>query len=137
MFRVLTSMVFFKYYIHKKVFTQWEANARYEVYCKQRRKLSRTCFLTKPLFVEPLVQIHALAYEVENVKVMQIENQVCYPLEHFSKFQWERRSNPVDGAQKEFEHKHDAVVMIVDRLIATASRSIEADLGSNDQSGKS
>jgi dynein heavy chain len=137
MFRVLTSMVFFKYYIHKKVFTQWEANARYEVYCKQRRKLSRTCFLTKPLFVDPLVQIHALAYEAEKVKVMQVENQVCYPLEHFSKFQMERRSNPVDGAQKEFEHKHDAVVMIVDRLIATASRSIEADLGGSDHGGKS
>jgi dynein heavy chain len=139
MFRVLTSMVFFKYYIHKKVFTQWEDNARYEVYCKQRRKLSRSCFLTKPLFVEPIVQVHALTFEVEKVKVMQIENNMtsALPLEVFYKLQMEKRSNAVDGAQKEFEQKHDAVVMIVDRMIATASRSIEADLGANDHGGKS
>eukprot|EP00928_Gymnodinium_smaydae_P068050 TRINITY_DN5109_c0_g7_i1.p1 TRINITY_DN5109_c0_g7~~TRINITY_DN5109_c0_g7_i1.p1 ORF type:complete len:4115 (+),score=1184.64 TRINITY_DN5109_c0_g7_i1:176-12520(+) len=126
MFRVLTSMVFFKYYIHKKVFIEWEANARYEVYSKHRRKIARSCFWAKPLFVEPLVQVHSLLYDVEEVKLMHIDNG-CYELALFADKQAQMRSNPASGAQKDFEQKHDAAVMILDRLIATSSRAIEAD----------
>jgi dynein heavy chain len=126
MYRVLTSMSFFRYYIHRKVFEQWRINARYEVYCSCRRRLASSCFLSKPLFVEPLVQVHGLIHEVEEVKVMQID-QACYHLGHFADTQNQVRSNPATGAQKEFEQKHDAVVVLLDRLIATVNRSIDHD----------
>ena len=68
MFRVLTSMTFFRCYIHRKMFDQWLINSRYEVYCRNRHRLKTSCFLAKPLFVEPLVSMHALIHEVEEVR---------------------------------------------------------------------
>ncbi|CAE7749370.1 DNHD1 [Symbiodinium sp. CCMP2592] len=73
MFRVLQTINFFKFYMHKKVITQWSTNARYEVYCHHRQRLSRCCFFAKPMFVDSLVQVNSLVREVEEVKVMHID----------------------------------------------------------------
>jgi dynein heavy chain len=129
MYSVLTSMTFFKYYIHRKVFTQWQMNARYAVYCHHRTRLSRSCFLAKPLFVEPLVQVHSLIQEVEEVRVLLLTQttQTVYHVTEFAGLQTEVRSNPVSGAQKDFEQKHDAGVAILDRLIQTVNKSIESE----------
>jgi dynein heavy chain len=129
MYSVLTSMTFFKYYIHRKVFIQWQMNARYAVYCHHRVRLSRSCFLAKPLFVEPLVQVHGLIQEVEEVRVMLLTSAstTCYHVTEFADMQTQVRSNPVNGAQKDLEQKHDAGVSILDRLIQTVNRSIESE----------
>merc|ERR1740129_1061794 len=53
MYSVLTSMNFFKLYIHGKVFSRWRLHTRYPVYCHHRARLTRRLFLAKPCFVEP------------------------------------------------------------------------------------
>jgi dynein heavy chain len=129
MFRVLTSMNFFRLYIHRKIFTQWCTNARYEVFCNNRQRLSRGCFFSKPLFVEPLVQVHSLVHEVAKVKVLAVDTH-CYTLSSFAEYQAQVRSYPVSGAtsaQKEFELKHDTACGILDRLVSVVSASVEAD----------
>jgi dynein heavy chain len=90
--------------------------------------------MTKPLFVEPLVQIHGLIHEVEEVKVMLVDTNYYHLHEFFDK-QNQVRSSPVTGAQKEFEGKHDAVVSILDKLIGTATRAVEAEPYYKDNGG--
>jgi len=132
MFRVLQSMTFFKFYIHKKVLTQWKINARYEVYCHRRQRLARSCFFTKPMFVEPIVQINSLIREVEDVKVMHVD-QGCYTIQAFMDNQQQIRASPVSGAHGDFEKKHDAAIGIIDRLIATVNRSLEMEPNAADR----
>lgn len=131
MYRVLTSMAFFKYYLHRKCFSLWRSNARYEVYCHNRLQLSRACFFAKPLFVEPLAQLHSLIYEVEEVKVLSIDkgqsNTNAYQLAEFAELQHNLRANPQQSAQKEFEQKHDAGLLILDRLVNVVMCSIDSE----------
>jgi hypothetical protein len=91
MYSVLTSMAFFKYYIHRKVFTEWQMNARYAVYCHHRVNLSRRCFFAKPLFVEPLVNVYSLIQEVEEVRVMLLTQSSTgvYHVADFANYQQE------------------------------------------------
>jgi hypothetical protein len=62
MFSVLSAMNFWKFYIHRKVFSRWHRNSRYATYCHYRSRLARSLFLAKPLFVQPLLKIHAICY---------------------------------------------------------------------------
>eukprot|EP00930_Biecheleria_cincta_P008309 TRINITY_DN10972_c0_g3_i1.p1 TRINITY_DN10972_c0_g3~~TRINITY_DN10972_c0_g3_i1.p1 ORF type:complete len:4176 (-),score=874.55 TRINITY_DN10972_c0_g3_i1:69-11708(-) len=129
MFRVLQSMRFFKFYLHNKVLCQWRCNARYEVYCHRRQRLTRCCFFAKPMFVEPLVQVNGLVRAVEEVKIMHVD-QGCYTLPAFIEQQQQIRASQASGAhtaQKELESKHDAVINIIDRLIAVVNRSLDMD----------
>jgi len=123
-YSVLTSMNFFRYYIHGKVFSRWRQHARYTVYCHHRRALARQLFLAKPLFAEPLVKIHSIMHEVESVKVMSIGlNQ--YTLEGFAKEQDSVRGKAGTGAPKELEKCHDSVVSELDRLVDKVNQSTE------------
>eukprot|EP00746_Dinoflagellata_sp_MGD_P154845 gnl/MRDRNA2_/MRDRNA2_85065_c0_seq4.p1 gnl/MRDRNA2_/MRDRNA2_85065_c0~~gnl/MRDRNA2_/MRDRNA2_85065_c0_seq4.p1 ORF type:complete len:4104 (-),score=817.24 gnl/MRDRNA2_/MRDRNA2_85065_c0_seq4:76-11610(-) len=138
MYSVLTSMAFFKYYIHRKVFGRWQRHARYAMYCHHRQRLSQSCFFAKPLFVEPLVKMHALMTEVSEIRVMTITNNV-YQLTEFAETQATVRANPVSGGVKDFEQKHDAVVMTLDQLVAVVNRSTELEVPSDSkaETGKS
>ena len=119
MFRVLQSMNFFKHYIHKKVITQWRANARYEVFCHRRQRLTRCCFFAKPMFVDSIVQVNSLVREVEEVKIMHIDQNCVYTISELMDKQQQIRASPVSSAQKDFEQKHEAAIGVIDRLIAT------------------
>ncbi|CAK9043200.1 unnamed protein product [Durusdinium trenchii] len=127
MFRVLQSMNFFKHYIHKKVITQWRTNARYEVYCHRRQRLTRCCFFAKPMFVDSLVQVNSLVREVEDVKVMHVDQNCIYSIQEFMEKQQHIRASPVNSAQKDFEQKHEAAIGIIDRLIATVQCSFQTE----------
>jgi dynein heavy chain len=124
LYSVLTSMNFFKFYIHRKVFSRWRAHARYTVYCHQRNRLSQRLFLAKPMFVGPLVTFQSVMYEVESVKVMNIGTNV-YHLQEFAETQKQVCNDPSNGAAVDFEQKHDTLVAILDRLVHTVNRSTE------------
>jgi dynein heavy chain len=124
MYSVLTSMNFFKFYIHRKVFGRWRQYSRYTVYCNQRMQLSQHLFLTKPLFVGSLVKIQSEMFDVESVKVMNIGTNL-YQLDEFADTQYNVRSNPTTGAMKEFDARHLAVVTILDRLVNSVNRSTQ------------
>jgi hypothetical protein len=82
-------------------------------------------FLSKPIFVQPLVRIHSIMHEVESVRVMTIGANV-YNLKEFAELQATVRSNTGSGAAKELEQRHDNVVAVLDRLVQTVNRSTEA-----------
>eukprot|EP00439_Symbiodinium_sp_Y106_P025659 s5819_g3.t1 len=146
MFRVLQTINFFKFYMHKKVITQWSTNARYEVYCHHRQRLSRCCFFAKPMFVDSLVQVNSLVREVEEVKVMHIDQNYYTIQEHsllscsrrmpeFMDKQQQIRASPVNSAQKDFEQKHESAIGIIDRLITTVQCSLQIEPSVDQLSG--
>jgi dynein heavy chain len=133
MYSVLTSMNFFKYYIHGKVYHRWRQHTRYTVYCHHRSRLARRLFLAKPMFVGPIVQLHREMHEVESVKVMSIGSNV-YDLEVFENEQTRVRSSQGMGAAKEFEQGHDRAVNILNILVKKVSHSTEVSTKSDEHS---
>lgn len=127
MFRVLRSMNFFKHYIHKKMMAQWRAKARYEVYCHRRQRLTRCCFFAKPMFVDFIVQVNSLVHEVEEVKIMHVDQNCVYSIQEFMDKQQQILASPVNSAQKDFEQKHEAAIGIIDRLIATVQSAFHIE----------
>lgn len=125
MYNVLTSMNFFKYYIHGKVFGRWKQHSRFTTYCHARKLLVRRLFLSKPLFVNPLVKIQSLMHEVESVKVLNIGSNT-YDLANFEKEQaMVRSSTGATGTQKELEELHNQIVAALDKLVTAVSQSTE------------
>ena len=84
MYSALTSMNFFKYYTHRKLFEKWRANARYLVYCERRKKLAKELFLAKPMFVGAIMQCNAILKEVTNIRTMNIHPSKVYSLQDFA-----------------------------------------------------
>eukprot|EP00971_Amphidinium_carterae_P285136 5660124-Amphidinium_carterae.1 len=134
MYSVLTSMNFFKFYLHGKVFKRWREHTRYTTFCHHREKLSRRLFLAKPLFVQSLVQINSLLHEVECVEVMKIGPNV-YHLQEFADVQEAVRSSTGTCATKEFEQRHDNIAAILDQLVQSVSRCAELTQQSEDKYG--
>ncbi|CAE7215463.1 DNHD1 [Symbiodinium sp. CCMP2456] len=122
MYSVLTSMNFFKYYIHGKVFSRWQQHTRFTLYCHARKNLVRRLFLAKPLFVGPLIKICSLMREVESVKVVNIGSNV-YNLADFDREQATVRS--ASCAQKELEMLHDQTVAAMDKLVQVVGQATE------------
>jgi dynein heavy chain, axonemal len=46
-FRILRMIPFFKYYLHRKVFNMWFENVRYQLFLKQRKKVTERLFLAR------------------------------------------------------------------------------------------
>ncbi|CEM19434.1 unnamed protein product [Vitrella brassicaformis CCMP3155] len=124
MFSVLRSMVFFKHFLIGKLFRQWQNNARYQVYLKQRKTLTRRLFLAKPVFVAPLLNIHSIMHDTGNVRVMHIAHSQ-HDLHQFAEAQSNQRSNPQNGAAKEFETRQEQLIGILDKVVAEVHASTQ------------
>jgi hypothetical protein len=57
MHSVLSSMPFFRLYTTRKNFQFWHTSTRYGIFSRRRQQLSHKCFLAKPLFAQPLVNV--------------------------------------------------------------------------------
>lgn len=67
MFNVLTSMKFFKHYIHSKVFNLWKGNVRYKMYQRTRESLSRSLIFSRPAFLGTYFQINQTLFEMQSM----------------------------------------------------------------------
>lgn len=127
MYRVLTSMNFFRFYAHRKTLAQWRASASYAVYCRRRQRLARRCLLAKPLFVGRLMQIKGLACKVEELPVLQIPTQCCQ-LDEFADSQSSLLHDPASGAQRELERCLNSLVELLVGLTGAVHGAKEAAL---------
>ena len=59
----------FKFHFLGKIFRQWRANVRFNMFCQQRSQVSKSLFFAKPAFCSYLVEIRKLASEL-NVRVL-------------------------------------------------------------------
>jgi dynein heavy chain len=72
LFNVLTSMKFFKHYIHTKVFNLWKGNVRYKMYLRTRESLSRSLIFSRPAFLGTYFQINQTLFEMQRLKTFTI-----------------------------------------------------------------
>lgn len=133
MFSVLKSMPFFKHFAYQKNFQHWKANARYEAFCRTRQRLSRTCFLARPLFVGALAQVHSLVSDVREIPLLTL-SQESQRLSDFVANQTRVRSNPSSGARVQLEHKQDSILEALTNLITSVQQAVAELPGSQDQS---
>jgi dynein heavy chain len=73
MFNLLSSLKFFKLYLHTKVFALWRANVRYNHYIKTRKRLKRNLFIAKPAFAPSMLEINSLLNEMNNRRMLEIK----------------------------------------------------------------
>ena len=71
-YNVVSSMNFFKYFCHRKLFNSWKKNTRYDVYCEKRKQLASKLFMAKPLFAPDLAKCMQSSYDVASVKVSSV-----------------------------------------------------------------
>jgi len=121
--RVLSSTIF-KFYRHRKCLALWRANARYKVYCRCRLRLARTSLFAQPGSVKPLVQAHGLIRDVAEVQVLRIPGGCCQ-LAEFMEMQHEVCSKPAAGAQKRLTRTHDALVVLLEGVVAKARSALD------------
>jgi len=133
MYSVLRSMPFFKMFAYQKNFDHWRTNARHESFCRRRQRLSRSCFLVKPLFVGVLAKLNKLVNDAKELPLLQLV-QDSQRLPDFAEHQLEVRSNACVGARVKLEQKHDAIVELLTGLVtsvkqALAEVSVSFDVG--------
>mmetsp|Transcript_72009 Transcript_72009/g.154101 ORF Transcript_72009/g.154101 Transcript_72009/m.154101 type:complete len:809 (+) Transcript_72009:57-2483(+) len=125
MYRVLSSMAFFRLHPQRKALSQWRASARHAAYCRRRQRFSRECFLAKPAFVQPLLQARGLLSEVAKVPLLKLPQRCCQ-LEDFVEMQESTCFDPETGAQRELEQKHEALVLTLEGLRKVVDEAVEA-----------
>mmetsp|Transcript_39288 Transcript_39288/g.61234 ORF Transcript_39288/g.61234 Transcript_39288/m.61234 type:complete len:843 (-) Transcript_39288:165-2693(-) len=136
---VLRAMPFFKLYAFRKNFHFWRSGARHEAFCRQRQQLSRKCFFAKPLFVKPLAKMGRLANDVKDIPLLRL-SQDCTRLGDFSEAQSSVRSNSSTGARIQLERKQEAMLSVIEGLIASVQRALSEasrDVNSSTKSAKS
>jgi len=124
MYRVLTSMTFFRFYTHRKVLMHWSASVRYIAYSRRRQRLSRRLVLARPTLIAPLMQMKALVSEVADVPLIWIPEQCCH-LDDFVDSQQALLLHPDTGALPELERKRDAVVKLMEALAAAVGSAVD------------
>jgi hypothetical protein len=76
-FNILRAIPFYKYFLHRRTFTIWRENVRFQQYTKQRRKVSDRLFFTRPSSIEPILSIKRQLLEVQNVHILHLELKTC------------------------------------------------------------
>lgn len=122
MYSVLKAIPFFKLFVYQKSFTHWKANARTESYKRRRQRLSRSCFVAKPLFVGALKKLQKLTNDVQELPLLQLSNDSQRLLD-FAHKQLEVRSNPSMGTHAELERTQDQILEVLTGLVSRVQKS--------------
>mmetsp|Transcript_30923 Transcript_30923/g.79388 ORF Transcript_30923/g.79388 Transcript_30923/m.79388 type:complete len:817 (-) Transcript_30923:155-2605(-) len=118
MFRVLSSMDFFRLYPHRKSFLHWRANARHVSFCRQRQRLASRCFLAKPLFVGPVMQARCAIAAAGEIEILKLSDH-CSSLADFAEMQRDALLDPVRGVGRELETKQEELCAFMEQLVAS------------------
>mmetsp|Transcript_84077 Transcript_84077/g.236253 ORF Transcript_84077/g.236253 Transcript_84077/m.236253 type:complete len:823 (-) Transcript_84077:107-2575(-) len=121
MFRVLSSMNFFRLYPHRKSFLHWRTNARHVSFCRQRQRLASRCFLAKPLFVGPVMQARCAIAAAGEIEILKLSDH-CSSLADFAEMQRDALLDPVRGVGRELETKQEELCALMEQLVASVGK---------------
>jgi len=127
MYRVLSSMSVFKYYLHRKILATWRAGSKRAAFNACRRRLARNCLYAKPLFVPHLVLAHGLVFDNDKVRMLHIPGQ-CVTLHEFGDAQHSLRMHPEHGAHAELVRRQNEMAQSLEELAKVMSRAVEVDV---------
>lgn len=69
-FSHLRSIPFFKYYLHRKIFTIWFENIKYQLYMKQRKKVMDKLFIARKTTNPAILAVKRHLRDVRNVQLL-------------------------------------------------------------------
>ena len=77
MFNILRNIPFYKYYLHRKAFTVWKENVRFQLFSKQCKKVSERYFLARKTSCLPILEIKKCLLDVQKVGLLHLELRTC------------------------------------------------------------
>jgi dynein heavy chain len=73
MFRILRNIPFYRYFLHRKMYNAWKENVRFQLYLKQRKKVSDRLFLTRKSSCGAILAIKRYLMQIQHVKLLQLD----------------------------------------------------------------
>lgn len=77
MFNILRRIPFYQFYLHRKAFTIWRENVRFQLYVKQRKRISDRYFLVRKTTCAPIIEIKKHLLDIQNVKLLHFDLRSC------------------------------------------------------------
>jgi len=72
-FNILRNITFYKYFLHRRAFTAWRSHVKFQLFAKQRAKVSDRLFLTRKTSHHQILLIRQHLMEVQNVRLLQLD----------------------------------------------------------------
>ena len=72
-FNILRNIRFYKFFLHRKMFQTWRANVRFQLFAKQRKRVSEKLFLTRKTSSKPILAIKRCLMDVQNMNLLQLD----------------------------------------------------------------
>jgi dynein heavy chain len=113
MFNLLSSLKFFKFYLHTKVFALWRANVHYNHFFKTRERLKHNLFLTKPAFAPSMVEINSLLNDMSNAKMLEIKE--THRAVDIGEYENQQREQRIE-VKKHFDGIVEKLIIVVKRV---------------------
>lgn len=101
-FRILSTMKFFKYFLSAKNFDSWKNNVRYKLFTSKRKSLSEVLFLSKTSFSPSLLSVKSQLCEMDKVHMQTLSPPLNHKYYDYSMFT-EMQTTIRNEAMKQFE----------------------------------
>jgi dynein heavy chain, axonemal len=112
MFKILRNIPFYKFFLHRKMFTVWRENVRFLFFAKQRRKLSDRLFYARRTASESILSVKRHLIDIQNVRLLNLDLKT-HNKEEFMAMQ----SDTGVAANAKFEEVITYVTREVERVI--------------------
>jgi dynein heavy chain len=77
MFKILRNIPFYKAYLHRKAFSAWRDNVRFQLFAKQRKKLAERMFYAKKNACKSILDCKKILIEVQSVDLLNLDLKTC------------------------------------------------------------
>lgn len=76
-FNILRNIRFYKYYLHKKMFTMWKENVRFLLFTKQRKRINDRLFLGRKTCYSAILSIKRNLLDIRGVELLNLDLKTC------------------------------------------------------------
>ena len=116
LFNIMRRINYFKQYLPFKLFSMWRNFNRFKKFQTVRKELSEKLFLTKPAFVEKMIQANSQINKISKVSLQKIYGETAWVSSGMSDFESTQR--------KEFENAKSQFKKIIEEEVFKTLREL-------------
>ena len=116
LFNIMRRINYFKQYLPFKLFSMWRNYNRFKKFQSVRKELSEKLFLTKPAFVEKMIQANSQINKISKVSLQKICGETAWVSSGMSDFESTQR--------KEFENAKNQFKKIIEEEVFKTLRDL-------------
>jgi len=116
LFNIMRKINYFKQYLPFKLFSMWRNYNRFKKFQSVRKELSEKLFLTKPAFVEKMIQANSQINKISKVSLQKIVGDTAWVSSGMSDFESTQR--------KEFENAKSKFKKIIEEEVFKTLREL-------------